>query len=270
MDDREAQELGFSFASVNSIEEMLDSIHINDYTITRIVESWSEKFAGFIGKIAPILLMIGFAGVYMEMKTPGFGVFGIVGIICLALVFGSQYMVGLADYTELLIIMLGLALLVVELFVIPGFGIVGISGILLIAAGMVLSLQDFVLPKPEMPWQKEILETNITRIFISLGGSVVILILFFKYLFPRLAAVVSGPYLSATLDGSSNTTSTIASVTIGDTGTVAKKLRPSGIVRIGDMNIDAITEGDFIDTGTSVVVTEIRGNHIVVMQKTEQ
>jgi len=126
MDDQEAKDLGFSFASVENVDDVLSLLKIKNYTIERISRNWSEKFVGFIALVAPILLMIGFAAIYTEMRTPGFGAPGIIGIICIGLVFAGQYMVGLADYTEMLLILIGVVLLGIELFVIPGYGIVGI------------------------------------------------------------------------------------------------------------------------------------------------
>ncbi|MCK5232265.1 MAG: serine protease, partial [Desulfobulbaceae bacterium] len=110
MDDHEARELGFSRMSAASIHEMLGRMGITDYEIININVSWSESLVRLISSIAPILMMIGMAALYTELKAPGFGVPGMVGIICLGLVFLNQYMVGLADHTELLLLALGIVL----------------------------------------------------------------------------------------------------------------------------------------------------------------
>lgn len=266
MDNDEAKELGFSLANVNSIKEVLSLLNIKEYSITTISQNWSEKFVSFIAMIAPILMMIGFAALYTEMKTPGFGVPGIVGIICLALVFGGQYMIGMANYTEMLLLIIGIVLLGIELFVIPGFGIIGIAGILLMAIGMILSLQDFVIPRPEMPWQREILEKNIFSMIISLLGSVVLIVLFFKFVFPKISRVISGPYLSATLADAHTTSESSFPISVGDKGIVTKTLRPSGSAKIGDDIYDVITDGEFINTDEQIIVTEIKGNRILVIR----
>lgn len=269
MDDQEAADLGFSFGSVDNIEELLTALHIEDYTMTRIETNWSERFVSFIGTIAPILMMIGFAALYTELKAPGFGLPGIIGIICLALVFGSQYMVGLADYTEMLFIVIGILLLGVELFIIPGFGVIGIAGMAFMAVGMILSLQDFVIPRPELPWQKELLQKNISTILISMFGSVILIVLFFRYLFPRMSKMIPGPYLFATLAESHVTSASSLDISVGERGVVAKILRPSGSAKFGDTVYDVVTDGEFIEKGESVVVTEISGNRIVVIKGTE-
>ena len=266
MDNHEAQELGFSCASVNTIEELLAIFNSNDYNIIRVQQNWSEKLVSFIAVIAPILMMIGFAALYTEMKSPGFGIPGIVGIVCLALVFGGQYIVGLADYTEILLLAVGMILLAAEVFVIPGFGIAGILGILFLAAGMMLSFQDFVIPEPNIPWQKELLKRNLQTVALSLAGSIILIILFFKYIFPRLSTVITGPSLTENLASAHIDSDGKPPVSVGDRGVVVKPLRPSGSIQVGQEIYDAIAEGEFLEKGTPVVVSKIRGNTITVLR----
>ena len=110
MDDAEAHDFGFSRQSVAGIDELPMMLDAGGARLIRIEESWSEKWVRFVGSVAPILMMIGLAALYTEIKAPGFGVPGIIGISCLALVFLNQYMVGLADHTELLLLVTGLVL----------------------------------------------------------------------------------------------------------------------------------------------------------------
>jgi len=264
MDDSEALDLGFSKMSAPSIEDMLARMEVKSYVIKRIEPSWSEDMSRIIGAMSPILLMIGLAALYMELKAPGFGLPGIVGITCLALVFLNQYLVGLADQTELLLILLGFVLLGVEIFVTPGFGVMGFSGLAAIAIGMILSFQDFVIPDPSMPWQKDILTSNMIKVLGSYLLAFCISMLFLKYVFPRLGRVIEGPYLHATLEKSKADSEEAKRVTVGDQGTVVTALRPSGKADIGGEIIDVIAEGEFIDQGTPVMITDIRGNRVIV------
>ncbi|MFH2130972.1 MAG: ATP-dependent Clp protease proteolytic subunit, partial [bacterium] len=167
MDNVEAVELGFSKRSVDTIEEMLGAMGLTDYEIIRIQESWSETFVRYVGSLAQILMLIGLAALYLEYKSPGFGIFGITGIICLGLVFFNQYLVGLADYTELLILVIGILLLAVEVFVLPGFGIAGITGLATIGVGLLLMMQDFVIPDPALPWQGKLMMDNLVQVLVS-------------------------------------------------------------------------------------------------------
>jgi membrane-bound serine protease (ClpP class) len=269
MDDTEAFELGFSRMSVDNIDEMLRRMEIKNYKLIRIEESWSEALVRFIGVITPFLLMIGLAALYTEIKAPGFGVPGIIGITCLALVFLNQYLVGLADYTELLLLILGIIFLGFELFVIPGFGITGIAGLLFIAAGAILALQDFVIPDPSFPWQAELLVKNILHVLGALFMAIIVALFVLRYLLPKLSVVVEGPYLGTTLKDSHADSVEASGAKIGDIGIAMTLLRPSGKVKIKDEIFDVVTEGEFIKKGISVKILEIKGNRIIVSRKPE-
>jgi len=264
MTDAEARRYGFSTMTVDGVDEMLRQMGYKNAEVIPVGRNWSEIFVSVIAMLAPALMMLGFSAIYIEMRSPGFGVPGIIGICCLALVFFGQYAVGLANYTELLLLVTGAALLALEVFVIPGFGVAGFAGIALMIVGMVLSFQSFVVPSPEFPWQAAVLKRNILRMSLSIIGSIVLILVFFKYFFERLGRVVKGPYLAATLEGAQSDLGMSFLPNIGDKGVASTPLRPSGKVRIGPAQCDVVTDGLFIDAGAEVVVSQIQGNRIVV------
>jgi len=270
MDDKEALHYGFSKMSVSNIEDMFTQMGIDDYEIIRLEKNWSERLGALISSIAPVLMIIGLAALYIELRAPGFGIPGITGILCLGLVFLNQYLVGLADYTELLLIVLGIALLGMEIFVIPGFGMAGISGLICIGAGMILSFQDFIVPDPSFPWQKEILTENIIQILGSFIAAFIISLLFLRYIFPRLETIVEGPYLSTTLANSRAQSEDVRMLHVGNSGVAMTFLRPTGKARFGNEMHDVLTEGEFIEKDTPLVVAAIKGNRIIVARKEPQ
>jgi membrane-bound serine protease (ClpP class) len=268
MDDSEARELGFSSMSVDGIEEMLAQMDVTGYALTRIDEAWSENLVSLIGTISPILMLIGLGALYLEIKSPGFGVPGILGILCLALVFFNQYLVGLADYTEMLILLAGIILLGFEMFVIPGFGIAGIAGIVCIMMGLLLGFQDFVIPDPQLPWEKELLVDNLLKVMSSMVGAFLLALLVLRYVFPRLSKTVHGPYLSATLaDARFDLPASEVAIRPGRTGTAVTLLRPSGKAKIDGEVYDVVTQGDFIPKGSRIRVLKISGTRIIVVQE---
>ena len=264
MDDTEANDLGFSSMSVANFEEMRKQLALSDLTITRIEESWSENLVSLIGKLSPILMLIGLGSLFTEIKAPGFGVPGIVGILSLALVFFNQYLVGLATYTELLIVVIGIILIGFELFVLPGFGIAGIAGIITITAGLLLSLQDFVIPDPNLPWEKALLISNMLRVLSAVLGSFLLALFILRYVFPRLSQTVKGPYLAATLADARLDLPVATTLQEGQTGTAITLLRPSGKADIDGKRVDVVTRGDFIPKGSTVRIASIKGTRIVV------
>jgi membrane-bound serine protease (ClpP class) len=268
MDDQEALQLGFSRMSADSLKVYLDTLDFLGYEIIRVEPNLTEKMLLLLIKISPILMAIGLGAVYTEIKAPGFGAPGIIGIICLSLAIVSQNAAGLAGYTEVLLIVLGFVLIGFEFFVIPGFGIAGISGFLFIVAGLVLSLQGFTLPDPKFPWQADILTGNFITIVYCLAGSALVSLFFLKLIIPRMGRVVSGPYLAATLADAHADSDAALKVHPGLSGIAETYLRPSGKMVAGNDYYDVITDGEFIEKGTEIVVLKVRGNTVVVQKKT--
>lgn len=264
MDDAEALELGFSGRSAADLDDLLSFLGYGSAQIIIIEESWSENFVRFLQPLLPVLMLLGIGALYTELKAPGFGLPGIVGILCLGLVFCNQYLVGLADYTELLLLLIGALLLGVEVFVLPGFGVAGILALLVIAAGLVLSFQGFVIPDPSFPWEGKLLLTNLSRVMGAFLFAFVISLFMIRFVLPKISKVVKGPYLSATLAKSHVDLPTGLAVREGDIGTALSLLRPAGKVKIGPEKIDAITQGEFIESGQSVKIVKIESNRVIV------
>ncbi len=264
MNDDEAHDLKLSQASVSSIEEVIAREGITNYTTIRITESWSEKFVRWLTKITPILLIIGFGALYIEFKSPGFGLPGILGIAILALVFLGQFMVGLANYSEILLFVIGVLLIGVEMFVVPGTLIAGSLGVVAIGLGILLSLQNFVIPSPSMPWQKELLINNVLMILFSLAGALFVSFSFVLLVLPRLGKVFKGPYLSETLATSHADSTEIRDIAIGAKGVALSLLRPAGKARVDNRVFDVTADGSFIEKDAAVRVTFVSKNKITV------
>ena len=267
MDNIEAVQLGFSKVSVANLDEMLAARGFTNYELIRIAESWSEELVGYISSIAQILMLIGLAALYLEYKSPGFGIFGIVGIACLALVFLNQYLVGLAGYTELLILIIGILLLAVEVFVLPGFGLAGFTGLIAIGIGLILMMQDFVIPNPSLPWERKLMLGNLVQVLISFLLAFILTLVVFRYVLPRLSISGRGPYLSTSLKSSRTALAKDKGIRVGDAGTADTYLRPSGKIVVGDKRLDAVTAGEFIEKDSPVEIIKIDGNRIIVTEK---
>ncbi len=269
MDDTEALNLKFSRASVSDLDQALAILGYDDYELIPLAESWSESLVRMLQPILPLLMLVGIGAIYTEIKAPGFGLPGIIGIVCLALVFFNQHLVGLADYTELLIFLCGCLLLGFEAFVLPGFGIAGISGIIVIAAGLVLSFQDFVIPSPDLPWQKALLMKNLALVFGSFIGAFLVSLFVIRFILPKISLVVKGPYLTATLKDSHADSGEAVQVNPGDTGEALTPFRPAGKMKLNNKRIDAVSRGEFIPKGSRVVVDAVERNKVIVKLKEE-
>src|SRR3989338_9125277 len=100
--------------------------------------------------LSPLLLTLGFLGILFELKIPGWGLSGTLGVLFLALFFWGHYLAGLANWTEIVIFGIGVVLVFLEIFIIPGFGITGIAGMALIVTGIFLALLKFPLHLPQI------------------------------------------------------------------------------------------------------------------------
>ena len=270
MTDQEAVELGFSRASVQSLDQAVATLGHGAWERISLEESWSESLVRWLQPLLPILMIIGLGALYTEIKAPGFGIPGIVGLFCLGIVFFNQHLVGLAQATELLLLVLGTLFILTEIFVLPGFGIAGIAGILVLSFALILSFQNFVLPDPHLPWEGELMMRNVSWVLGSLLAALVISLGLVRYLLPLVSRLVPGPYLETTLESAHADSHEARAVTVGDPGTAVTPLRPSGKIRLADRLIDAQTRGEFIEADTPIQVTAVEQNHVIVAATKEE
>jgi len=267
MDAAEAVHLGFSPATAESREQAAGLVFSGPVALEVIGPTWSENLSRFLYAATPFLLLIGAAGLYLEMKTPGFGVFGVMGVLFLSLVFFNQYLAGLAAYLEFFLAILGVMLLMVDFFVLPGFGVAGVSGIVAIVVALVLSFQDFIVPDPALPWQGKIVAANLFLVLGTFGGAFFVSLAALRYLVPRLGQVMEGPFLTNTLAGAHSFSDKNIALYQGVSGTARTDLHPAGKIRIGKNDLDAVTEGDYVKKGARIVVTAVKNGRIIVREE---
>lgn len=247
--------------SKGTVEDLGGMLHILNLPNAekRVLEiSSAEKLARLIAGIAPILMMIGLGGIWLEIKTPGFGVFGITGILCLLLFFFGHHIAGLAGLEDLLLFGLGVALLAIEIFVVPGFGITGIGGLLLIAISLINAMVEHVPGKwRPVSFSPETFSMPLLKVSLAFLGALALVLVAGKFL-PKtkvfqsltLGAVVP----DAAEDGN----------LLGLEGVAHSDLRPGGTAYFGERKIDVVTYGDYIRRETPVRIIEVHGNRIVV------
>ena len=137
----------------DTMEEVLKQLGLAGAEVRRASPNWAENFVRFLTHpiVSSLLITIGMLGIILEIRTPGFGVPGVLGIGSLALFFWGHWLVQLAGWEEILLVVSGVVLLAAEIFVIPGFGVAGVLGIAALLSGLSLSLigggatWDFIL-----------------------------------------------------------------------------------------------------------------------------
>jgi membrane-bound serine protease (ClpP class) len=256
----EAKEFGLAEEILNNRREVLDYLGLNKIETIQARLTWSEVLVRFLTHplISPLLLSLGFLGILFELKIPGWGISGTLGLLFLAVFFWGHYLVGLAGWTELIILCLGLLLLLIEIFVIPGFGIAGVSGIILILAGIFLSLIKHPLSAPKAQLVQAFYTLSFATIITFVG-----IILSWKLL-PRTGLWRRLILSSAETKKEGFQSATSRESYLGKTGRSLTPLRPTGRAVIEEKTLDVITEGEFIDKDKAIKVIKVEGNRIIV------
>ncbi|NMB45205.1 MAG: nodulation protein NfeD [Firmicutes bacterium] len=247
-----AEEINFIDFIASSREEALQRLGYSTQGIQELQSTWAERTAGFLTQpvVSSLLLILGFAGLILEIVTPGFGIPGTVGIVSLALFFGGRMVIGLAGWEVVLLFVIGLILLLVEVFLIPGFGFAGIMGLGAVFASIVLSYATA--------------EAGLVSLGIALGATVLVVAFGWKYF--RRSSAWQRLVLSTRIgQEEGHTPPSLRRVDLsGKTGKTLTPLRPSGIIEIDGHRVDAVTEGGFIPRDMPVQVISVEGNRIVV------
>ncbi|MBI5686474.1 MAG: hypothetical protein HZC54_15485 [Verrucomicrobia bacterium] len=252
-----------SSGTVKDMDELLGRTGLKGATVVRIEPTGVETLADWINTIAPLLLALGALGIYLEFKLQSFGLIGVAAVGCLLLFFFGQYIAGLSGYEYALLFLVGVALLVVEVFVLPGHLISGMLGTIFILVAVLMAMVD---QYPGGPWVPAI--PDLTRPFINLGLATVLALFMIaiaaKFL-PRTSAW-DQLALKATSAGeiTAPTTDLQPQDFLGKEGVAVSFLRPAGKAMIGNQLADVVTEGDLIPKDSRVKVVKVEGNRVVV------
>jgi len=218
-----------------------------------------------IDTFSPLFFVGGLILLFIEMTQPGFGLPGILGLVLLGVFFVVKLTLHYARLLEVLLFAAGVVLLLLEIFVIPGFGITGILGISLLFVSVVLMMQQFVVPST--PGETHALLRNVTTVVGMFLVTLLALLGLARYVgsVPVLSRLVSRYTLaSATVASPGRAGEKALSELVGKTGVAVTPLRPAGRAEFGELLLDVVTEGDFLEKGTPLEVIEVHGRQVVV------
>src|SRR5215470_11933678 len=236
--------------------------------ITRIEPTGFEQLAFWITELAPLLLLGGILGAYLEFKIPGVTWPGVISAICFALFFLGHYFAGLAGWEVFALFILGMVLVLIEILFFAHTTIVfGVLGVLLMITSLLWTMIDRYPQQPFLPTGK-MLAIPLLNMFIALVGSFIVIALLARYLprtsfYRRFALIDSNPP-GPSLAGAPRQFATALAVAPGMQGTAVTVLRPSGKARFADHVVDVVTEGEFIAQETPVTVIQSDGMRVVV------
>lgn len=243
----------------DTLEQALQQVGLGGAEVRVLVPNWAEQVVRFLTHpmVSSLLVSIALFGILIELRTPGFGIPGILGVTSLALFLWGHWLVQLAGWEEMLLVLAGVGLLVLEIFVIPGFGIAGTLGLLAILAGLVLSM---VGAGNTAQLVMLVAARVVFALLFAIGASLLLLRFMTRLPVGRRLILESGlpagqGYASAP-EGDARL--------LGRQGRAWSVLRPAGIAEIDGHRVDVVSEGELIEAGQPVEVIRVDGNRIVV------
>ncbi|WP_411898447.1 NfeD family protein [Paenibacillus spiritus] len=246
----QALKAGYADAIEPTVKEAADWMGYGGHDMIQVKHTGAEKLSTFLTNpiVMTILLFLGIAGVVIELLVPGFGVFGIVGIVAFVLYFFGNYVAGFAGAETWLLFIAGLVMLVLEVFV-PSFGILGLLGSACLIAGVVRAAFS--------------LEHALFSLGIAFGAAVVVIAIVVMVFRDR--GIWNRFILSSSLTREEGFVP-VAPLPelLGERGVSLTPLRPAGTAEIGGRRFDVITEGGFIAASVPVRVIRVEGGKVVV------
>ncbi|HET8827965.1 MAG TPA: NfeD family protein [Pelobium sp.] len=261
---KEAIENGYCDGEASSIDDVLQQENITNYKTYVYVPTFTDTIIGLLTNpaVSSVLILLMIGGIYFELQSPGIGFALLVAIVAGLLFFAPLYLEGLAENWEILLFLAGIALLILEIFVIPGFGVFGIAGIICMVVGLAMSLVlndffDLSVSGSERIVQSFliVLGSIIGSIFLSVvfGGNILR-----SKAFQRL--VLQDEQQSA--QGYQVTKPNFE--LLGKSGFAKTDLRPSGKIEIDGEWYQAISNDGYIENGTDIVVSKIENYNLIV------
>ena len=233
------------------------------------VDRWLHDAALFLASpfVAPWLLFMAMFLLFNEVSSPGLGVPGFLGTVCLILYFWSQHFDGNANWLEILLFAAGVLFLLIELFVVPGVGIFGIGGLLMVVISIVLASQTFIFPTTNEEFRQ--LPRSLFALAGAfggvLGGMLVLRTVLPKTPFFRRLMLEPPARDPDKLDDGTDPESMVNwNHLVGRRGTAITNLVPAGKARIDGQLMDVISDGRLIEKDQQLEVSEVAGNRIVV------
>ncbi|MGA0846085.1 MAG: NfeD family protein [Luteolibacter sp.] len=255
-----------------SLNELLDSIHgSGNYTVSQLNVTWSETLAQYLNAITPVLLGLGLLALFVEFKTPGFGIFGVSGLLFLGLVFFGHHVAGLSGHEPALFFLLGVLLIFVEIFFFPGTLVSAIIGMILMLGSLVWAMLD-LWPGESVQFDGDILLRPLTNLLLGVAIALVLFLLILRWM-PRggpwrgliLDTAIAGePDSAPALHTNHDSAPSASDSLVGQMGTALTALFPSGQVEVGGKSYEAKLPMGFAEPGTRVVVTGVSEFHLNV------
>jgi membrane-bound serine protease (ClpP class) len=256
-----------SEGTVENLDDLIRKIGKEKCDQIELTVTTVEQIARVIESFSVIILGLGLLGLYIEFKTPGVILPGVLGVALLAVWFWGSNIAGLSGMEEVALFILGVIFLLAELFFFPGTMIPGIIGVSLIISSILMAMIQHYPGTPAWPtlpqFSFSVIQFGKSLLISAAGFWLVAGVLPQTPLFRKM---VLG---SATSRVAGYTASADTSSRVGQRGITETRLNPAGAARFGTERLNVVARGDFINAGEAVIVAETHGNRIIVERTTK-
>jgi len=259
------------------IHEDLESLLISrygeeGYSIKEFEVSWSEEFAQYMSAVIPILMGLGILLIFVEFKTPGFGLFGILGVSLLLIGFASNYVAGLAGHEAIIVLFVGIIFIALELLFFPGTMVLMGIGLFMMLGAMIWSLADIwpTSGDPIADFDFSVLwpafKQMILALFVAVAGGMILWRFLPKSaMSQRLVMTETSPDPVAINTGGGSALSGQTHLPdIGSKGVVVSDMHPLGTVEVEGHRFEAKVDVGTLSKGEPIIVTGYRNFHLAV------
>jgi len=219
----------------SNYRKILENLGLADAEVRPLEMGLLEKALRFFSHpdVVMILFILGFYGIFFEIITPGIGVPGVLGVICLLLAFWGLGIVSV-DAAGMAFLILGAILLTAEALT-PGFGIFGVGGI----ASMILGLM-MVSKEPWIPVAGDVVKG------VILGIGIV-----FAVILVQVRRAMKKPVAVG------------REAMIGQVGEATTDIAPKGMVKVRG-ELWTASSRERIKKGEKIVVADVKGIELIV------
>ena len=253
------------------LDDLLARLHgAGNFTVERLEVTWSEKLAQYLTALTPLLLAGGLLCLFIEFKTPGFGIFGVAGLALLGVVFFGHHVAGLSGHEPMLFFLLGVVLVAIEVFFFPGTLVPALTGAALMLGSLVWAMLD-VWPGEPLTITGDVLLRPLANVLTGVFLAVVLFFVMLRFL-PQggpwgrmvLDAAVAGEPGAVRPLNVAGPDAPRGSELVGQSGVAATALFPSGQVEVSGRRYEAKLAMGFADAGTPVTVTGVSDFGLIV------
>jgi membrane-bound serine protease (ClpP class) len=267
----EAIKYGFSEGEAENVEQVMEMAGIRNYNITELELSAVDRIIMFLVNpvVSGLLIMLIIGGIYFELQSPGVGFPLAAAALAALLYFAPMYLEGAADNWHLIIFILGIILVLLEIFAFPGFGVTGVLGVIGIVTGLAFVMIDKIVFRfgPSTDGIREVLAAFAIVVLAAFLSFFLSLWLSRKLFAPnRLFGSLALETSVNQADGFVSFDKVKLHSLVGSSGTAHTVLRPSGKVMIDGDVYPAVAETGFIARGTAITVRREEQGQLYVVE----